>query len=118
MDRCYIIAEAGVNHNGDLKLAKKLVEEAAKAGADAVKFQTFSAKRLASPKAVKARYQQQNDATVETQQAMLSRLELSAENHHILQTYCKQHNIHCLIVLANTSCKYTSTDVRSFCQWH
>lgn len=85
----FIIAEAGVNHNGDLSLAQQLVEKAKEAGADAVKFQTFSAERLAHHELAKADYQQSNDGASETQFSMLKRLELSLENHHILKEYCR-----------------------------
>ena len=71
-----IIAEAGVNHNGDVALAKKLIDAAAKAGADLVKFQTFNADRLATRTAAKADYQTQTTGGAETQHAMLQRLEL------------------------------------------
>jgi len=75
-----IIAEAGVNHNGDLSLAKKLVDIAADAKADIVKFQTFKAEKLASKSAVKADYQKQTTAGNETQLAMLKKLELHDED--------------------------------------
>lgn len=77
-----IIAEAGVNHNGDLELARKLIDVAANAGADIVKFQTFEAERLVTKSAKKADYQ--NSATgnaAESQYEMLKKLELSKENH-------------------------------------
>jgi N-acetylneuraminate synthase len=73
---CFVIAEAGVNHNGDLDLARQLIDEAAGAGADAVKFQTFKANRLVTPEAPKAAYQAVNDPTKESQFEMLRRLEL------------------------------------------
>lgn len=90
---CFIIAEAGVNHDGDIDTALKLVDTAADAGADAVKFQTFSAERLASATAPKADYQLQNSATTESQLEMLQRLELSAADHHALLERCRQRNI-------------------------
>jgi N-acetylneuraminate synthase/N,N'-diacetyllegionaminate synthase len=74
---CFIIAEAGVNHNGDVRVAERLIDAAAGAGADAVKFQTFSADTLVLPGAEKAGYQKETTAAGETQHGMLSRLELS-----------------------------------------
>ena len=88
-----IIAEAGVNHNGDLALAKKLIDVAADAGADLVKFQTFSADLLATRQAKKADYQIVTTGNSETQHQMLSRLELSANMHHELIAYCATRNI-------------------------
>jgi N,N'-diacetyllegionaminate synthase len=88
-----IIAEAGVNHNGDLVLAKQLIDVAADAGADLVKFQTFSADRLATREAKKADYQSVTTGSAETQHQMLSRLELSANMHHELIAYCAKRNI-------------------------
>ena len=77
----FIIAEAGVNHNGDPRLAERLVDAAADAGADAVKFQTFRAEALASASAPKAAYQKMTTNAAESQLAMLKRLELSPEGH-------------------------------------
>lgn len=88
-----IIAEAGVNHNGDLALAKKLVEVAAQAGADLVKFQTFKADRLVTAAAQKALYQDVSTCPGESQYAMLRRLELSDEAHHVLLEHCRAHGI-------------------------
>lgn len=92
-DRCFIIAEAGVNHNGDLDLAMRLVDIAAEAGADAVKFQTFSADRLALLEAPKAAYQARTTGADESQHAMLKRLELSYEQHVALERRCKDRDI-------------------------
>ena len=89
----FVIAEAGVNHNGELALALQLVEVAAEAGADAVKFQTFSAKALASATAPKAAYQQQTTGSGESQLAMLERLELDETKHRALQRRCEQLGI-------------------------
>ena len=90
---CYIIAEAGVNHNGDLKLAKRLVDAAVDASVDAVKFQTFRAEKVVSPKARQARYQQQNTGVTESQLDMVKCLQLSDEEHAELFVYCRERNI-------------------------
>jgi N,N'-diacetyllegionaminate synthase len=89
----FIIAEAGVNHNGSLELAKQLIDVAARAGADAVKFQTFRADKLVSKTAQKADYQKQTSDPFESQYAMIKKLELSATAHHELIAYCKTKNI-------------------------
>ena len=88
-----IIAEAGVNHNGDMQLAKQLIDAAAEAGADVVKFQTFQADQLATTKAAKASYQQQTTDKAENQQAMLKRLELSFDQHQQLISHCHNSGI-------------------------
>jgi len=88
-----IIAEAGVNHNGDMEIAKRLVDVAADAGADLLKFQTFNAERLATQSAPKADYQNQTTDQAESQFAMLKQLELSIEMHEALITHCQQRNI-------------------------
>ena len=94
MNRTLIIAEAGVNHNGDIKLAKKLIDIAANAGTDYVKFQTFKADKLVSTSAKKAEYQILNSGDpTETQLQMLKKLELSPEDHFELIDYCNQKNI-------------------------
>lgn len=92
-ERVFIIAEAGVNHNGSLVLAKKLVEEAARAGADAVKFQTFRAETLVSPETPKAAYQQQTTDAEESQFDMIRRLELSPAAHRELIDHCQKMGI-------------------------
>lgn len=88
-----IIAEAGVNHNGDIVLAKQLVDVASEAGADLVKFQTFSADRLVTMQAKKANYQNVARDNSETQHEMLSRLELDYKMHSELIAYCDNLNI-------------------------
>ena len=88
-----IIAEAGVNHNGDETLAFQLVDAAYHAGADIVKFQTFKAKNLVTEDAVQAEYQVTNTQKQESQLAMLSRLELSYEVHHQLVKHCESLGI-------------------------
>tara|TARA_R110002073_G_scaffold74100_2_gene181046 strand:+ start:35821 stop:36951 length:1131 start_codon:yes stop_codon:yes gene_type:complete len=88
-----VIAEAGVNHNGDLDLARQLVDAAAEAGADVVKFQTFRADALVTKTAPKAAYQARNTSETETQHQMLTRLELSMEAHRALLQYCNDRGI-------------------------
>lgn len=88
-----IIAEAGVNHNGQEELAFELVNAAYAAGVDIVKFQTFKANKLVTAAAQQAEYQQNNTGKNESQLAMLSRLELSYEAHHRLLAFCRQLGI-------------------------
>jgi N-acetylneuraminate synthase len=89
----FLIAEAGVNHNGDLDLARRLVDAAARANADAVKFQTFKAERLVTADAPKAAYQRRTTGADETQLEMLRRLELTEAHHAALQAHCAARNI-------------------------
>lgn len=89
----FIIAEAGVNHNGSLELAKTLIDVAASAGVDAVKFQTFKADKLVSKTAQKAHYQKQTTDAAESQYEMIKKLELDTAAHHELIAYCKIKNI-------------------------
>jgi N-acetylneuraminate synthase len=90
---CFVIAEAGVNHNGDISLAKQLIDAAADVGADAIKFQTFKAERLACPKADKAEYQIRETGAGESQVEMLRKLELSPEAHLNLLAHARSRSI-------------------------
>jgi len=94
MNKVIIIAEAGVNHNGDIQMAKKLIDAAVEAGVDYVKFQTFKADNLVSKSAKKASYQSVNiNDGDDSQYTMLKNLELSHENHLELISYCSERNI-------------------------
>lgn len=90
---CYVIAEIGVNHNGDVALAKKLIDIAVEAGADAVKFQTFFADELVTRSAEKAAYQVANTANNDSQYAMLKALELPEATLLEVHDYCEQRGI-------------------------
>jgi N,N'-diacetyllegionaminate synthase len=92
-NKVMIIAEAGVNHNGSIELAKQLVDVAADAGVDYVKFQTFKAEKIASKSAEKAQYQKNTTDNSESQLSMLKKLELSHDDHLVLIDYCKSKNI-------------------------
>ena len=91
--RVFIIAEAGVNHNGDIELAKKLIDIASNAGANAVKFQTFKAKNLVSKNTQKAEYQKETTDKKESQFNMLKKLELDTKAHNELMEYSKERDI-------------------------
>ncbi len=93
MGRVVVIAEAGVNHNGSMQIAKKLIDKAKEAGADIVKFQTFRAESLVCKNADKAEYQKETTDKGETQLQMLQKLELSAEMYQELKIYCEQKQI-------------------------
>ncbi len=88
-----IIAEAGVNHNGSISIAKKLIDKAKDAGADIVKFQTFVSEKLVTKSAQKAEYQKKTTGKKESQFEMLKKLELSPESHKLLIAYCKKKKI-------------------------
>lgn len=89
----FIIAEAGVNHNGSIDTAKKLIDVAAAVGVNAIKFQTFKAENMVTKIAEKARYQIKTSDIKETQFSMLKKLELSEDMHKELISYCKSKNI-------------------------
>ena len=89
----FIIAEAGVNHNGDIETAFRLIDAAIEAGADAIKFQTFNSEKLATSFADQARYQRENISKTQSQLDMLKQLELSHDEFHKLVEYCRTNNI-------------------------
>lgn len=93
MDRTYIIAEAGVNHNGSLDMAMKLIDVAVDSGADAVKFQTFKAARIVSKLAPKAEYQTKTTDAAESQFEMINKLELDEAAHRLLIEHCRKRGI-------------------------
>ena len=91
--RTFIIAEAGVNHNGDVKKALELIDIASQSGVDAVKFQTFDSKSLTTASAPKAKYQKDNTTSNGNQLEMLEGLELSKEDYFQLLRLCKEKSI-------------------------
>lgn len=93
MKKIFIIAEAGVNHNGNVELAKKLINIASEAGADAVKFQTFRTENVVSKNAQKAEYQKETTGSTESQFDMIKKLELDVETHKELIAYCHEKKI-------------------------
>ncbi len=93
MNKVFIIAEAGVNHNGSVELAKRLIDVASEAGVDAVKFQTFKAENLVSKNAQKADYQKETTDKTESQFDMIKKLELDVDTHKVLMQYCDEKNI-------------------------
>lgn len=126
MNESYVIAEAGVNHNGDIKLAKQLIDVAKDSGADAVKFQTFKAEESTGRHAEKAAYQKNNDPTRETQLDMIRKLELPFDDFAVLQEYCNKKQIdfistpdgtqslQCLVKLNIPFIKIGSTEVTNY----
>ncbi len=107
--RTLIIAEAGVNHNGDMRLAKELIQIAAYSGADIVKFQSFQAKHIVTPNATRANYQISNMNEDGSQYEMLRKLELDFESHQELISECKKHQIQFL----STAFDFPSIDLLS-----
>ncbi|MCD6472937.1 N-acetylneuraminate synthase [Candidatus Aerophobetes bacterium] len=105
-DKCFIIAEAGVNHNGSLELAYKLVDVAVKAGVDAVKFQTFKTENVVSKNAEKADYQKKTMGTGESQFEMIKKLELPFEDFKKIKKYCDKKGI----IFLSTPFDYESAD--------
>jgi len=93
MNHTYIIAEAGVNHNGSIEMAKQLIDVAVDAGADSVKFQTFKAEKIISKYAPKAEYQKKTIAETESQLDMVKKLELDENDHYKLIEHCQSRNI-------------------------
>ena len=93
MGKIFIIAEAGVNHNGSLEVAKKLVDKAKEAGADCVKFQTFKAENVVNKSAKKAKYQIENTKNNDSQLEMIKKFELSFDDFKELKSYCDKKEI-------------------------
>ena len=93
MNKTIIIAEAGVNHNGDIETAKRLIDVAADAGVDYVKFQTFKANKIVTKQAKRADYQNKNTKNLDSQYEMLKKLELNEDAHHLLIKYCNHKGI-------------------------
>jgi N-acetylneuraminate synthase len=92
-DKTYIIAEAGVNHNGSVDMARQLIDVAAEAGADAVKFQTFTADKVVSRHALKNEYQRRTTDEKESQLDMIKKLELKESDHRVLIDHCRSAGI-------------------------
>ena len=109
MNRTLVIAEAGVNHNGDIEQAFNLIRAAAESGADIVKFQTFQAKNIATRTAEKASYQKKSSGGCESQLSMLKKLEITSEEHLKLIKYCEE----CKIEFLSTAFDLDSIDLLS-----
>lgn len=105
--RTFIIAEAGVNHNGSIDKARQLIEVAAEAGADAIKFQTFKAEQVISSRAPKAEYQLKTTKAGESQLEMIKKLELDQEAHLLLLEHCQKSNLQ----FVSTPFDYPSLDL-------
>mgnify|MGYP003950628923 CR=1 FL=1 len=114
----YFIAEIGVNHNGNLSLAKRMIDSAKKSGADAVKFQTFKAERLATSSTPKVQYQKKFSSSKQSHFEMLKSLELSDFDHRVLKKHCKIKKIDFISTpydlasakfLSKIGCKYFKT---------
>jgi N,N'-diacetyllegionaminate synthase len=110
---CFIIAEAGVNHNGSFVLAKKLIDAAKSAGANAVKFQIFKSEKIVTPNAGQAKYQEENIGKKETQYSMLKKLELSYNDFKKLKEYCEKKGI--IFLATPHSCKEDVDLVAKLC---
>ena len=93
LPQCYLIAEIGVNHNGELSLAKEMIDAASESGADAAKFQTFRADKLVSLGTPKVKYQESTTSPIESHYEMIKCLELSRDDHFILKEYCDSKSI-------------------------
>jgi len=93
MNKTLIIAEAGVNHNGDIEIAKRLIDVASNAGVDYVKFQTFKANKIVTKNAKRANYQDANTKNLDSQYDMLKKLELDEDTHHSLIKYCNEKSV-------------------------
>ena len=102
--KCFLIAEIGVNHNGDMVLAKEMIEAACESGADAVKFQTFKAETLVSQGTPKVKYQESTTSSEESHFEMIKSLELSYDNHFLLQDYCVKKDIKFLSTPYDVEC--------------
>jgi len=92
-NKIFLIAEIGVNHNGDMHIAKRMIDAAKSSGADAVKFQTFTAEALVSQGTPKVRYQESTTSPEETHFEMIQKLELKRDDHFLLKTYCEEVGI-------------------------
>lgn len=104
LTQCFLIAEIGVNHNGDINLAKEMISAAKEAGADAVKFQSFKAETLVSQGTPKVKYQESTTSSGESHFEMIKSLELSYDNHFLLQDYCLKKDIKFLSTPYDVEC--------------